>query len=239
MIIFRHGVRAPMPNYEARLDIHHNCPYCMLTERYPGLRISSWDNASTHVAVVTSRSTEDLEKFEEDLATFIPYATVIRQCGGLEIVIRDRDVDPGSVTSLISRSDCWCAQPTVAEGGWERYRVFSWSKSNILRLVSLVQENGGTISLESMRQVGLPSLTAGMLVPIEGLMEGLTAKQSDILTLAIERGYYDTPARISADDMAKLTGLSRSTAMEHLRKAEGKVLMNMLPLLRMAALDRK
>jgi hypothetical protein len=117
--------------------------------------------------------------------------------------------------------------------------VFSWSKSNILRLVSLVQENGGTISLESMRQVGLPSLTEGMLVPIEGLMEGLTAKQSDILTLAIERGYYDTPARISADDMAKLTGLSRSTAMEHLRKAEGKVLMNMLPLLRMAALDRK
>lgn len=227
-----------MPNYEARLDIRHDCPYCMLTERYPGLRISSWDNASTHVAVVTSSSTGDLEKFEEELASYLPYATVNRQGGGLEIVIRDRDIDPGAVTSLISRSDCWCAQPTVAEDGWERYRVFSWDKGNILRLVNLVQEHGGMISLESMRQVGLPSLTEEMLVPIEGLVEGLTAKQSEILALAIEHGYFDSPARVSADVMAKLTGLSRSTVMEHLRKAEGKVLLNILPLLRMAACDR-
>jgi predicted DNA binding protein len=43
-----------MPNYEARLEIHHDCPYCILTERYSGLRINSWDNARTHVAVVNA-----------------------------------------------------------------------------------------------------------------------------------------------------------------------------------------
>lgn len=227
-----------MPNFEARLDIRHNCPYCTLTERYPGLRISSWDNATTHVAVVTSSSQEDLKGFEEELASYLPYATVSRQCCGLEIVIQDRDIDPGAVTVLISKSDCWCAQPTVAEGGWERYRVFSWDKGNILRLVSMVREHGGVVQVESMHQVGLPSFTDEMLVPVEGLMDGLTIRQIEALMLAIERGYFDSPARVSADEMARLTGLSRSTLMEHLRKAEGKLLLNVLPLLRIACCDR-
>lgn len=237
-VILAHIVPTSMPNYEARLDIRHDCPYCMLTERYPGLRISSWDNASTHVAVVTSSSQDDLEGFEEELASFLPYATVSRQCCGLEIVIRDRDIDPDAVTALISRSDCWCAQPTVAEGGWEKYRVYSWEKANILRLVGLVQEHGGQVNVESIHQVGLPSFTDEMLVPVEGLMDGLTIKQVEALIMAIERGYYDSPARISAEEMAKMTGLSRSTLMEHLRKAEGKLLLNILPVLRISCCDR-
>jgi predicted DNA binding protein len=227
-----------MPNFEARLDIRHACPYCALTERYPGLRISSWDNATTHVAVVTSTSPDDLAGFEEELASYLPYATVSRQCCGLEIVIQDRDIDPGAVTALVSRSDCWCAQPTVAEGGWERYRVFSWDKGNILRLVGLVQDHGGLVKVESMHQVGLPSFTEEMLVPVEGLMDGLTIKQTEALLLAIERGYFESPARISAEEMARLTGLSRSTLMEHLRKAEGKLLLNLLPMLKIACCDR-
>jgi predicted DNA binding protein len=227
-----------MPNYEARLDIRHDCPYCVLTGRYPGLRISSWDNASTHVAVVTSESQDNLRGFEEELGAFLPYATVSRQCCGLEIVIKDRDIDPDAVTAIISRSDCWCAQPTVTEGGWERYRVFSWDKGNILRLVGLVQEHGGMVKVESMHQVGLPSFTDEMLVPVESLMDGLTVKQTETMLLAIERGYFDSPARISAEEMARLTGLSRSTLMEHLRKAEGKLLLNILPLLRIACCDR-
>lgn len=237
-VIMLHGLVSTMPNYEARLDVRHDCPYCVLTERYPGLRISAWDNVSTHVAVVTSGSPEDLRDFEEELATFLPYATVNRQCCGLEIVIQDRDVDPGAVTALMSRSDCWCAQPTVAEGGWERYRVFSWDKGNILKLVGLVQEHGGLVRLESMHQVSLPSFTDEMLVPVEGLMDGLTAKQIETLMLAVERGYFDSPARISAEELARLTGLSRSTVMEHLRKAEGKLLANVLPLLRISSCDR-
>ncbi|MBI0584259.1 MAG: helix-turn-helix domain-containing protein [Methanomassiliicoccus sp.] len=227
-----------MPNYEARLDIRHNCPYCHLTERFPGLRISSWDTANTHVAVVTSSVPDDLRAFEEELAGYLPYATVNRQCCGLEIVIQNRDCDPDSVTALIGRLDCWCAHPTVAEGGWEKYRVYSWDKANILRLVGLVQEHGGMVRLESMRQIRLPSFTGEMLVPVENLVDGLTAKQSEVLVLALERGYFENPARISADEMARLAGLSRSTFMEHLRKAENKLLVNVLPLLRMTCCDR-
>jgi predicted DNA binding protein len=69
-------------------------------------------------------------------------------------------------------------------------------------------------------------------------MAGLTAKQIDVLTSALERGYFESPARTSAEEMARLAGLSRSTFMEHLRKAEGKLLANVLPILRMACCDK-
>jgi hypothetical protein len=61
-----------MPNFEAVLEIRHHCPYCVLTERYEGLRISSWDNVTTHIAVVISSSPEDLKAFEGELASSLP-----------------------------------------------------------------------------------------------------------------------------------------------------------------------
>ena len=227
-----------MPNYEFRLDIRHDCPYCVLTERFPALRISSWYNVSSHIGIVTTSRPEDLVAFERELAAYFPYATVSRACCGLEIVIQDHDVDPNSVTALIGRSECWCAQPTVAEGGWERYRVFSWDKSHILRLVNLIQQNGGEVRVESAHQVSLPSFTSEMLVPVGDLAYGLTVKQREVLIMAIERGYFESPARTSAEEMARSSDLSRSTFMEHLRKAEGKLLLNIFPLLRMSQGDR-
>jgi predicted DNA binding protein len=223
-----------MPNYEARLEIHHDCPYCILTERYSGLRINSWDNARTHVAVVTCHRADYLEQFEKELADLIPYATVSRQCCGLEVVIDNRDVEEGSVTTLLSTNNCWCAQPTVADGGWEKYRVYSWDKSNILEVVKKIRADGGIVKIESVHQVSLPNFTEEMLVPVESMLNGLTPRQAEILTLAIKTGYFDTPAKITADEMAKKAGLSRSTFMEHLRKAEGKLLLNVLPLLKMS-----
>jgi predicted DNA binding protein len=227
-----------MPNYEVRLDVHHDCPYCILTERYPGLKITSWDNASTHVAVVTSNEPGHLEAFEQDLGRSLPYATVSRSCCGLEVVINNRDCDPSSVTALIDKCGCWCAQPTVAEGGWERYRIFSWEKANIQDLVGRIEAHNGVVRLESVHQMGLSTLTAEMMVPVDSLFNGLTAKQAEVLSLAVKNGYFDSPAKISADDMARMAGLSRSTVMEHLRKAEGKLLLNVLPLLKLSSSER-
>lgn len=218
--------------------VKHDCPYCVLTERYPGLRITTWDNTSTHVAVVTGED-DELEGFQKELAGFLPYATVSKQCCGLEVVIKNRDCDPNAVTALIDKSECWAAQPTVAQGGWEKYLIFSWDKGNIQRLVESIRANHGTVRLESFHQVSLPSFTREMLVPVESLLHDLTPKQSEVLALAIRRGYFDSPARISADEMARVAGLSRSTFMEHLRKAEGKLLINVLPLLRISSSEEE
>lgn len=71
------------------------------------------------------------------------------------------------------------------------------------------------------------------------IVAGLTGKQIDALAKAYQMGYFETPARIDADAMAKRVGLSRSTFAEHLRKAESKVLFNIFPILQMVSRDMR
>jgi predicted DNA binding protein len=73
-----------------------------------------------------------------------------------------------------------------------------------------------------------------MLVPAESILAGLTDKQVEMLCESFSSGYFDQPAKVTADELAKRAGVSKSTFTEHLRKAEGKVLTNVFPILRLA-----
>ncbi|PCR90609.1 helix-turn-helix domain-containing protein [Natrinema ejinorense] len=52
----------------------------------------------------------------------------------------------------------------------------------------------------------------------------LTPRQREALAVARRRGYYEWPRRVSAGDLATDLGVSKSTYLEHLRKAEAELL---------------
>lgn len=52
----------------------------------------------------------------------------------------------------------------------------------------------------------------------------LSRQQSRVVEHAFERGYYEWPRQVTAADLAEDLGISKSTVLEHLRKAESKVL---------------
>ncbi len=56
----------------------------------------------------------------------------------------------------------------------------------------------------------------------------LTLKQRQILITAYGLGYYDVPRRISSEELARHLKLGPSTVVEHLRKAERKLLAVLL-----------
>jgi len=56
----------------------------------------------------------------------------------------------------------------------------------------------------------------------------LTEKQRDAITLAFSLGYFDTPRKISTEELATKLGLADSTFVVHLRRAERRLLANML-----------
>ncbi|MBC7107264.1 MAG: helix-turn-helix domain-containing protein [Methanomassiliicoccales archaeon] len=61
----------------------------------------------------------------------------------------------------------------------------------------------------------------------------MTMRQIDTLVDAFQSGYFETPAKIDAEEMARHLGVSRSTFTEHLRKAEAKLIANVFPVLKM------
>ncbi len=56
----------------------------------------------------------------------------------------------------------------------------------------------------------------------------LTEKQRRILLSAYDLGYYDIPRRFDSEQLAKKLNLGRSTVAEHLRKAEHRLITEVI-----------
>ena len=60
------------------------------------------------------------------------------------------------------------------------------------------------------------------------ILSVLTEKQREILVAAQKYGYYDYPKKISSELLSKKVNISRATLVQHLRKAEGRILAEIM-----------
>jgi len=62
----------------------------------------------------------------------------------------------------------------------------------------------------------------------EDVLASLTERQREIVMAAKRNGYYEYPRRIDAGQLAEKVGVSKATVVEHLRKAEGRLMETLL-----------
>ena len=62
----------------------------------------------------------------------------------------------------------------------------------------------------------------------EDVLSSLTERQRELLMAAKRWGYYEYPRRLSAGELAERVGLSKATLVEHLRKAEVRMMETIL-----------
>ena len=128
---------------------------------------------------------------------------------------------PTGVTMTLLRSGCTILWPAVWRDGLEYYTVVAGDRNILRRTIENVGKLGEVV-VEAVSDVAVDSLE--MKIPLASFTADLTGRQLDVLLRAIAGGYYESPRKAKAEDLAKRLGVSRSTFEEHLRKAEVRIL---------------
>ena len=223
-----------MSAYEARMQLVHDCPYSRLTQKYPAATVAMWCDLNSHVFEVSAPDQDMMGRVEQELGRLGHRQSVIRDNGVIRMVAKDCDCRPGA-HSMLEEEGMWCEEPVIYRGGWEHYRVISHDQQNIGRFVRRMRAAGGKVELVSMKPLRLRGVAEDMLLTSSSMLAGLTDKQTQILADACLEGYFQEPAKLDLDALAKRAGLSRSTYGEHLRKAQAKLMSNLCPTIKLAA----
>jgi predicted DNA binding protein len=135
-------------------------------------------------------------------------------------LVRQR-VAGDDVDRAADEADCSFLLPLVNRDGREVLPVMARQRSDVQRFVAALERSGTVVAVDVV-PAELASLA--LPVPLGQLFAGLTPRQMQALVDAIAGGYYASPRRASAHDLAAREGVEASTFSEHLRKAEGRVL---------------
>ncbi|QLG28671.1 helix-turn-helix domain-containing protein [Halorarum halophilum] len=121
-------------------------------------------------------------------------------------------------TSLVSRGLIPDA-PVRIRDGCERWAVLTDERRDAVR--ALLDEVRAEADAEvDVVRITSPEAGATPLFPEDSLSD----RQREVFEVARERGYYERPRGVSAADLAAELGVSKATVLEHLRKAESKLL---------------
>ena len=215
-----------MPVVDARVRVHHPCPYCDLSAAFPRSLLLLWCDNRRDVFLLSAPDPAERRAVVRGLKDAFHARLLLEDGNEALLELPDFEwTDPPSVTGCARSAGVWALHPVVYFGGTETYRFVAPTRPRLNRLITQLRRLGDVEILSVADRAGLGTIRDLPVASVH-FFEGLTDRQTRSLIAAYEGGLLDVPARAQWDDVARREGLSRSTFGEHLRKAQLRILAN-------------
>lgn len=231
--------------YELAYKLQHDCPYNDLSKKLPEITFAHWCNHERHVLEISCEDKDlavfegllkDLRSLERTLSVKITRKSFSARSAQLVTGKCNCDSIRRSVSPIIEKHNCLKIEPILYKHGWEWYRILAFRQKDIGELCDELS-SFTNLQIISRRALEETAVKESLVLSPRTLLGELTKKQSHALMVAIARGYYEIPKKISTDEIAKSLDLPRTTYEEHLRKAESKVMKAVAPILELTSFN--
>lgn len=211
--------------YEATFTIPDSTAY---TEPTAGTdcRVRLWCNEHSDLLYVAGAEIQPLlAQVDEDVG-------IAQQVRGDEeaVVVTSSCLtrhEASSVDRYLADNNCLLLPPLRYEDGAKHCRVLALDALNLTEFYDDLVADGFDVDVRTKREVRAPTQSAPLLA-LEDVLPELTGRQREVLTLAVEEGYYDLPRGVATADLADELGLGRRTTEDHLRRAEKKLVTGLV-----------
>jgi len=108
--------------------------------------------------------------------------------------------------------ECGCFLESAWSDGQDRvnFRILAGSEGSIPQLIKAISSRGLDIEIARIAQTSERS--------------HVTRKQEMVVRLALDKGFFDYPRRVTLEELAKLCDMSTSTVAETLKRGEKNIL---------------
>ncbi|MDI6825981.1 MAG: helix-turn-helix domain-containing protein [Candidatus Aenigmarchaeota archaeon] len=166
---------------------------------------------------------------EENIKAFIKDLKEDKRITNLEVeknVIFFIEVRPRKeIPSSFYNPEMFYIKPCLVDtDGYEVWELASVHRSVLTNLISELEKikKDFEVKILKLAETKLSDVYYPRITP------KLTKQQKIAIDLAVKHGYYSVPRKANLEKLSKIMGVSLSTFQEHLRKAEGRLIPDLL-----------
>lgn len=211
---------------------HHGEPESDISEKHPDVTLRSVSSMTGSTEkrkriVEISGATASIDAFLDDFRkdeTVINMNLLSPLDGSKVFVAITYDAyDWDSIAQRLTDMGIHYRMGTAISAGWERWTLYLEEEDELSEIVESLQRAGNQVNL--IRDISLDKIDGRKQLELSRVLyDELTLRQREVLTTAIELGYYREKKDIGIEGISEAVGVAPTTAWEHLIRAEQKVM---------------